>query len=364
MVRANQVLRWIAVALLFVWALRANVSPAFTPIRAELTNAHGFSRGLLNFVVLRSDQPFEHVPAWSLFAAAAGFLLLGGVAPLRPGGWRRIAQPIVSGMAGAVAAVAALSGVATTSRIVFAPRTFVFLCLLVGFSRIARVVAVARANWPVGEARTRQLGIAASGAIGAAFFASMMLQTLTDYRGNYSGFLHLSRGMAATAPFLRERPDLARSLIVGDAGYDGQFMYLMAFDPLLQRFRDQPVEYRRVVDNPPYRYGRIGFSVLTRWLSAAHAERYPATMMWLIVAAHFVLAALFAAIAARHGMSPFWGLLYLAIPSFAVSLLFALPEALAAAGMVAGVLCWESRQTFAAALCFAGRFSFARPVSS
>src|SRR5205085_8935874 len=98
-----------------------------------------------------------------------------------------------------------------------------------------------------------------SGALGAAFFASAMLQALSTYGGNYSGFLHLSREVAARAPFLQERPDLARSLIVYDAGYDGQFMYLMAFDPFLRRFANRPEGYRAWVDNPPYRYGRIGF---------------------------------------------------------------------------------------------------------
>src|ERR1700730_17028344 len=109
MVRANRTLLWVPIALLFLWTLRSNVSPAFTPVRAELTNARGFSRGLLNLVVLRSDQPFEHMPAWSLFAVAAGLLLLGSVPPLWPGGWRRIAQRIIGGTAVTLIAAAAIS---------------------------------------------------------------------------------------------------------------------------------------------------------------------------------------------------------------------------------------------------------------
>jgi len=75
-------------------------------------------------------------------------------------------------------------------------------------------------------------------------------------------------------------------------------------------------------------------------------------MVWLIVAAHFALAALLAMIAVRHGMSPFAGLWYLAIPSFTSSLMSALPEVLAAAGIVAGVLCWEARRPVLAAVAF------------
>ena len=116
-----------------------------------------------------------------------------------------------------------------------------------------------------------------------------------------------SREVAAQAPFLQERPDISRALIVDDAGYDGQFMYLMAFDPFLRRFADRPEVYRAFIDYPPYRYGRIGFSLLTSLVSAQRAERYPATMVWLIVAAHAALAAALAALAVRHGMAPWWG---------------------------------------------------------
>jgi hypothetical protein len=123
---------WIAVALVSLWALRANVSPDFTPIRAELTNAHGFSRGVLNLVVLSADAPFGRMPGWSFAVCGAVFVL----------------------------------------------------------------------------------------------------------------------------PF---------------------------------------------IDNPPYRYGRIGFSALTRLVSAGRAERYPAVMVWLILAAHVALAAALAAVALATG---------------------------------------------------------------
>jgi hypothetical protein len=191
-----------------------------------------------------------------------------------------------------------------------------------------------------------------SGALGAAFFASAVLQTVTAYNGSYSGFIHLSRDVASRAPFLEERPDLARSLIVYDAGYDGQFMYLMAFDPFLQRFKDRPQAYRAFIDNPPYRYGRIGFSLLTTAASAGRAERFPGAMMWLIVAAHLALAAGLAALAVRRGTAPLGSLWYLAIPGFMSSLMSALPEALAAAGIVLGLLCWETRRTVLAAAAF------------
>lgn len=329
-------LAWVVAALLCLWVLAANVSPDFTPVRSELANAHGFSRGVLNLVVLPGGESFTHAPAWSLLACAALFLLLGGikVPHVLSGSSRtgvRTARLIPAGFAIVVLLAVALSGYVTPYRVVLAPRTFALCAVLVCATRAFIAGAWLAKRW------TPLL----SGVLGATFFASAMLQTLSTYGGNYSGFLHVSRDVAARAPFLQERPELGRSLIVYDDGYDGQFMYLMAFDPFLRRFADRPEAYRAFVDNPPYRYGRIGFSLLTDLVSMGRPERFPATMVWLIVAAHFALAALLAMFAARHGMSPFAGLWYLAIPSFTSSLLSALPEALAATAIVEGFLCWD-----------------------
>ncbi len=330
-------------ALLCLWVLGANVSPDFTPIRSELANAHGFSRGIVNLVVLPVDAPFTRAPAWAMVFVALVFLLL------LVGNRTRTTVRYITGPAIAFLIAVGLSPYVTPYRVVLAPRTFALCLLLVCSARVSGVGAWLRQRW------TPLL----SGALGAAFFASAMLQALGTYGGNYSGFLHLSRDVADRAPFLQERQDLRRSLIVYDAGYDGQFMYLMAFDPFLRRFADRPQEYRSFVDNPPYRYGRIGFSLLTDLVSAGQPERFPATMVWLIIAAHFGLAALLATLAMRHGMSPFAGLWYLAIPGFTSSLMSALPEALAATGIVAGWLCWEARRPMPPARAALAALSFA-----
>jgi hypothetical protein len=332
---------WLFSALLCLWVLVSSVSPEFTPVSSELRNAHGFSRGLLNLVVLPGDEPFRGVPAWAFGAAMAAFLLLGMVKPGSPVGARGLAAEVAGTT---ILLIVALAPAVTAYRVVLAPRTFILCAVLISATRglrMARSVPVQRMP-------------ALSGALGAAFFASALVQTSATYGGNYSGFLHLDRSVAARAPFLRERPDLARSLITYDAGYDGQFMYLMAFDPLLQRFADRPSEYGAYIDSPPYRYGRIGFSALTAVVSAGRPERYPVVMLWLIVAAHFALATVLAHLAAANGMSPFVGLLYLAIPGFMSSLMSALPEALAAAGLVAGYYWWESRKVMLSALAFGG----------
>jgi len=346
--------RWLA-ALLCLWVLYANVSPDFTPVRSELTSARGFARGVLNLVVLPDGQAFGHMPVWSFVICGALLVVVFGglIKPAlasgltgssRRDGVSRLLRPVPAALASLLLLAVALSPSVTPYRVILAPRTFALCVVLLCASRAAGVMPSLRRGWmPL-----------ASGALGAAFFTSMLIQTVTIYGGNYSGFIHLSRDVASEAPFLDERPDLARSLIVYDAGYDGQFIYLMAFDPFLQRFKDRPQEYRAFIDNPPYRYGRIGFSLLTKVASGGRAERFPAAMMWLIVAAHFGLAAMLGFLASRHGMSPLAALWYLAIPAFTSSLMSALPEALAAAGIVAGFLCWKARRPVVAAIAFGG----------
>ena len=307
MTRTQGVIWWIFGALLCLWVLRADVSPAFTPARAELADVRGFSRGVLNFVVLGSDRPFEAAPAWSVLLCAGALLLLLA-APRRRVGWP---ARVLSGLGSVLFVATTISAWVSPYRIVLTSRTFVFGALLVWAPRLAGVIAAARERARgAGGAWERRAKVAACGAIGAAFFTSAMLQTLATNQGNYSAFLHLSRDVAAHAPFLQERPALARSLVLYDQGYDGQFMYLMAFDPFMQRYSDRPQEYRAFIDAPPYRFGRIGFPLMTRLFAAGAPERFPAVMVWLVIAAHFALALALASIASRVGWSPLTALLY------------------------------------------------------
>ncbi len=339
---------WVAFASVGVWVFHANVSPAFTPVRSELVDVAGFSRGLLNFVVLRPDRSFPH-PAPSAVVLVALLLLLVGMLP-RSASRPRMPALAFLAAAGFLAAVA-VSGLVTSYRVVLAERTFALALVALAAPRIAWMAERIIKPWLAARAGSH-LPIVCVGLMAAGFFASMMLQTLATYGGNYSGFLHLSRDVAARAEVLAGSGQVDR-LVLWDQGYDGEFMYLMAFDPLLSRFRDDPRRYQDAIDDPPYRYGRIGFSALTRLVAGGSSERFPAVMMWLIVAAHAGLGAAAGAVASRSGVSVFAGLVYLAIPSFAASLLFGLPEALAACAMVVGFACWRAEQFGWAALSLA-----------
>jgi hypothetical protein len=171
------------------------------------------------------------------------------------------------------------------------------------------------------------------------FFAAMMTSRLnTEHAGNYSGFIHLGSTFVAKSPFLAGRDDLKQNLRLVEGGYDGQFMYSMAFDPFLTTFKDNPRRYDEVVDTPPYRYTRIGFSVLTKLFALNQAQWFPPIMMWLILASHVAGAVALGAIVRYHGGHPAWALLYASVPGYLQSLAFALPESIAGAGMLTAIL--------------------------
>ena len=105
------------------------------------------------------------------------------------------------------------------------------------------------------------------------------------------------------------------------------------------------------MDAPPYRYGRIGYVLLTLVFSGGHWERYPATMVWLILGALAAGGFVLAMIAQEFGTTPAVGLLVAAIPGFWQSLEYGLPEPIAAATLLAGIFCvWHARWVPAAVL--------------
>jgi hypothetical protein len=329
-------------------------APGWSLESIELANVHGFSRGLLNFVVVPAGARVETIDAWIWLAVTAALVLLFvSCSILR-------AAPVfrwwlaVPGLTMATLFVAAeLLRRLTPYRVIWAPRTFVLALLFLIGPYACALVAAWVGRRPSTRLRSGPLAIAIGGAAGFCFFASAAWQTLPDYDGNYSGFLHLTTAVAQRAPFLIERPDLVRRLILYQEGYDGQFMYLMAFDPLLRRFKNSPERYREVVDLPPYRFGRIGFSLLTRAVSFGNPEQFPATMIWLALAGHLGIGLLLAAICVDCGAPPALGLLHLALPGLMPSLLFALPEALSVLGLLAGVVLVRRHRWLPAALCLA-----------
>ncbi len=315
----------------------------------EVANVHGFTRGLVNLFVVPAGQALDPPAFWSALVAVAALAVFGLASPLSFGLWGRWIHAALCAVVVLLFTAAAGSDLISRYAVVLSLRTFTLACLVLLLNRAVTGMRVASAAL---VARPR-VAVLLTGILAASLFASAMRQTLNGYGNNYSGFLHISRTYAQNLPFLKSQPGLAPQLITYEFGYDGQFMFGMAFDPTISAFRDEPSRYLTVADSPAYRYGRIGFSALTALVTGGQAYRYPAAMVWLIVSGHLLLGLSLGAFARHYGWHPLVGLAYLTIPSFMPSLLFALPEVLAAAGLVGGVLFWTRNRAALAAACFA-----------
>ena len=188
----------------------ANVSPDFTPIRSELANAQGFSRGILNLVVLPDDRAVHAACPRGAFCSmpCCSCCSLAATVRLKPDTTYRLEVRVCRRMLRFMPPVSR-SGFCWPSRCrptsvpsawSWRPapsRSSSYWSARRGRSAQGRAFV---SRWSPVDAVRRRLAIAAAGAIGAAFFASAMFQTLAIYGGNYSGFLHIvARGGRAGA---------------------------------------------------------------------------------------------------------------------------------------------------------------------
>ena len=133
---------------------------------------------------------------------------------------------------------------------------------------------------------------------------------------------------------------------VKGTGYDGQFYYRFAFDP---------VDWHRtafgITIDHPYRYTRIGYSVVVWLLSAGgHGRLLPLVLVLvnlLSVAAMAWLGGLLARESGRHAL---WGLLFAAYFGLVVSVGRDTSEPLADACLLGGLLAYRHRRFVLAAL--------------
>ncbi|MBN2198238.1 MAG: hypothetical protein JW747_00140 [Candidatus Aminicenantes bacterium] len=147
--------------------------------------------------------------------------------------------------------------------------------------------------------------------------------------------------------------EIRRSLPSEEGGYDGQFYYFLAHDPLLDRVKDDPRRALLFLDHPAYRAGRVGFPLLVRLFSFGDAARFPAVMVWLVVLSHFAGAFFFLKIILFYKKSPLWAFLYVLVPGFHLSLYFGLPESLCLAFVLGGLYFYLRRRMLPAVLLLA-----------
>lgn len=124
---------------------------------------------------------------------------------------------------------------------------------------------------------------------------------------------------------------LGTSNTPGNRGYDGQYYYRIAVDPL---------GGKRGLDRPAYRYQRIGYPLLTRALALGDRARIASTLV-LVNAVAIALGTLFVALlVSRYGLSPLYALPYAIYVGQVASIWRDLAEPLAFALVGAALLTW------------------------
>lgn len=319
--------------------------------RAEFRNYAASSRGWLDYVIVSKEGAQDRSPSVFLCIVVLVALLLSGLPATALQKTKRRIHWILLCITFLLFLGLLFVPILSGYKVLVSVPTIFLLLLPAYFPALGWVY---RNLWDVPEKVSVRDSVAASIAclLVGLFFYSSMAQSYRQY-GDYSGFVQLSKRWTRQNPFLNERPELKKNLKIYDSGYDSQFMYFVAFDPFLQRFSGQTIQYKKWIDHPPYRYGRIGFPLLTVIASLNEPGRFPQTMIYLIVIANVIGAFFLARIAMFYRKSPFWALLLICVPAFSVSLRLALPESIAAAFLLGAILFYLKRRLVPAALCFA-----------
>jgi hypothetical protein len=138
------------------------------------------------------------------------------------------------------------------------------------------------------------------------------------------------------------------ALIYAHAGYDGQYFWTLAQDPLL-------LHARTLVPfvTQSFRLQRIAYPALAWILAGGRAS----ATAWTLIAVNglVVIGATlgFAAYARLRGWSGWWGLALGLLPGFAYAVLGDLSDALATTAMIAGLIAWGHGRPGTAGLAFA-----------
>jgi hypothetical protein len=169
----------------------------------------------------------------------------------------------------------------------------------------------------------------------ALLFALVLGHRLHTYHDNATGFVLFGRSFAhALHP-----PHNA--LFNSPYGYDGQFFYVQATDPLL--VHNSTIAAFRA-SGQAFRLGRMAYPALAYVLSAGQARALPWSMVAANVLVVLAITAGFAVYARRRGRSGWWALAIGLMAGLLTGTLRDLSDPVAVASMLGGVLMWQLRR--------------------
>jgi hypothetical protein len=178
-------------------------------------------------------------------------------------------------------------------------------------------------------------------AVVAVVLAVAITLDVRAYGGNLSGFIQFGTTFAHTT-----HPP-SGALVRSPAGYDGQFFYVQARDPLL--LHDSTVNALRAA-GAGFRLQRVGYPLLVALLAGGRPGAIPFALLAVNVLLLLGVAAAFAIYARRQGWSTLWALAIALMPGMLLAAARDLSDPLAMAGLLGGLLLWRGGSRWPAAL--------------
>ena len=176
----------------------------------------------------------------------------------------------------------------------------------------------------------------------AALFATVLTGRFHTYHGNPTGFVLFGQR------FARYTHPPRGAVILSPYGYDGQFFYLQAKDPLV--LDDSTVAGFRGA-NEAFRLQRMAYPALAYVLAAGQRGALPWSLLLLNASLVLLLTGAFAVFAQRRGWSGWWALSVGLAAGFLTGTLRDLSDPLAVASLLGGLMTWRAgRRRWAAAL--------------
>jgi hypothetical protein len=163
---------------------------------------------------------------------------------------------------------------------------------------------------------------------------------LEVYHGNVTGFVDFGQRNA-----VHTHPPKG-AVVYSPWGYDGQFFYLQAHDPLL--LHDSTVASLRAAKQA-FRLQRMAYPALAFLAAGGSRFALPVALLAVNVLALLGLTALFAAYAVRRGWSVLWVIGLALMPGLLLPVLRDLSDTLATGCLVVGVLLAQSKRRWSAA---------------
>ena len=159
---------------------------------------------------------------------------------------------------------------------------------------------------------------------------------------------HLGSFALASNVFVHPGASSDLPVHTGTNGYDGQFYYRLALNPLTH----QVTAFHITLDNPPYRQQRVGLAA-TAWV-VREVFRAPTSLALVLVNVLAVVAVGWAGAtwARQYGRSTWWGVAVAASPALVMALARDLTEPLATAALIVGLLSWTRGRRWVASLAF------------